>query len=159
MPEGTLGTAERVYFLVFGAILLALTIWNFYVVLTQRDPSARTAAVKSVVAGIPWACAALLFVVQPPPDIFNKLLGPSVCLGLGLLLLLFPESLGPRVAMIKRGLGFFFIGEGVLVFLPWWRWSAWSPRWWRRSEGRGCCQVPRKTCRDCYYPLLGPRRW
>jgi CDP-diglyceride synthetase len=120
MMEGPVGTAVRWYFLVFGAIVLALTLWNGYRALTQRDPSKRTAAVKFTVVGVPWTCSALILVLQPPSAVLNKLFGPSVGLSWGLLLLLFPEWLGPRFAMVaKRGLAFIFIGSGLLIFLTW----------------------------------------
>jgi hypothetical protein len=111
--------AVRWYFLVLGAILLALTIWNGYLVLTRRDPSTRTVAVKAVVGGAAWSWTALFIGIHPSSDIVHELLAPSVCLSFGLLLLLFPELLGPRFAMIKRGLAFCFIGFALLTLLSW----------------------------------------
>jgi peptidoglycan/LPS O-acetylase OafA/YrhL len=99
--------------------MLALTIWNLYVVLTRRDPSTRTAAVKSIVMGTAWTWSALIILIHPPPAVLNNLLGPSVSLSFGLLLLLFPEVLGPRFALAKRGLAFIFLGSGLLMFLSW----------------------------------------
>ena len=54
-----------------------------------------------------------------PPEILQHILGPSVSLWLGLQLLWFPELLGPRFPLVKRGLAYFFIGSGLLMLLSW----------------------------------------
>jgi hypothetical protein len=58
--DGPLRTAVRWYVLVFGANMLAPTIWNLYLALAQRDPSRRAAEVKYVVVGTAWTCSALI---------------------------------------------------------------------------------------------------
>ena len=118
MLEGALGTAVRWFFLVSGVIMLALTIWSAYLAITRRDTSRRSAAGKSAVVGALWACGALAIAIQPPSEILDQILGPSLFLALGLQLLWFPEILGPRFPIAKRGLAFFFIGNGPLFLLP-----------------------------------------